>query len=135
MSCWVVPSVAAEFWGVSLDAIWTRVYAGQVPHKRDGGFVFVDVAPWSADFKGLIRHEPPPTYTFEADAALEPQEVALLTCTQEPAEQGGPEQDTPEEDLPLLEEEGPAALSRFGWQETRERVARTRIPPGAQKNT
>ena len=131
MSCWVVPSVAAEYWGVSLDAIWTRIYAGQVPHKRDGGFVFVDVAPWSADFNGLIQHQPPPTYVFEGDAPLEPQEVALLAADEEKQDLPAKEHEASEDELPLIEEEGPASVSRFTWRETRRRVGQTRIPPRA----
>lgn len=133
MSCWVVPSVAAEFWGVSLDVVWARIYARQVPHKRDGGFIFVDVAPWSADFHGVFQHEPPQTFVAEQEAALDPQEEALLAGSvvdfDEPPE--AQDDDTPEEELPLLEEEGPASVSRFTWQEMRHRVGRTRIPPRA----
>jgi hypothetical protein len=133
MSCWVVPSVAAEFWGVSLDAVWARIYAGQVPHKRDGGFVFVDVAPWSADLHGVYQHEPPQTFIAEQDAPLDPQEIALLAGSvvgfEEPRE--AKDEDIDEEELPLLEEEGPASVSRFTWQEMRRRVGRTRIPPKA----
>jgi hypothetical protein len=132
MSCWVVPSVAAEFWGVSLDVVWARIYAGQVPNKRDGGFVFVDVAPWSADLHGVIQHEPPQTFVAEQDAALDPAEVALLAGSvidlDEPGE--APDEESGDE-LPLLEEEGPASVSRFTWQEMRRRVGRTRIPPRA----
>ena len=131
MSCWVVPSVAAEFWGVSLDVVWTRIYAGQVPHKRDGGFVFVDVAPWGADFKGVVRHQPPITYVAaddaEGDVALAADEVELLT------EEVGDRDDAVSDDdeLPPLDGEESATFTRFGWQESRQRVGRMRIPPKA----
>jgi hypothetical protein len=45
MSCWVVPTVAAELWGVSVDTILSRARAGEVPSKTENGFMFVDVAP------------------------------------------------------------------------------------------
>jgi hypothetical protein len=142
MSCWVVPSVAAEFWGVSLDVVWTRIYAGQVPHKRDGGFIFVDVAPWGADFKGVIRHQPPMTYVATEDAedevALAADEVELLAgldseVASSPAEEAADREDPVCEDdeLPPLDEEESATFTRFGWQESRQRVGRTRIPPMA----
>ena len=131
MSCWVVPSVAAEFWGVSLDVVWTRIYAGQVPHKRDGGFVFVDVAPWGADFNGVVYHTPPMTYV----AAEDEEEIAL--ASDEALEPADSEEiydranETFDDELPPLDEDESATFSRFGWEESRRRVGRMRIPPKA----
>ena len=45
MSCWVVPAIAAELWGVTLDRILAGVRDGTVPSCVENGFVFVDVAP------------------------------------------------------------------------------------------
>ncbi len=49
MSCWVVPLIAAELWGVSIDHIHARVSDGSLPFKTEQGFVFVDVAPQTED--------------------------------------------------------------------------------------
>src|SRR5258708_2501356 len=35
MSCWVVPTVAAEYWGVTLDVVWDRIHSDLVPHKTE----------------------------------------------------------------------------------------------------
>lgn len=42
MSCWVVPSLAAELWGVPLEQVLGRVRAGAVASKVDNGTVLVD---------------------------------------------------------------------------------------------
>src|SRR5947207_1107346 len=65
MACWVVPSVAAEFWGVSVDHVLGEIDNGSIPFKTESGWIFVDVAPWSAptpahDYTALEDH--PPTY-------------------------------------------------------------------------
>ena len=47
MSCWVVPGVAADLWGVPLEQVLEWIRLGQVPSKSDYHFVLVDVAPHS----------------------------------------------------------------------------------------
>src|SRR5438477_9566377 len=47
MSCWVVPTVAAELWGCSVDEVMDSIYRGNVPSKEESGWTFVDVAPES----------------------------------------------------------------------------------------
>jgi hypothetical protein len=75
MSCWVVPTVAAEYWGVTLDVVWCRIYDGLVPHKTDEGFVFIDLDPWTADSQGVFPHEPPLTFVT-AGEEFEPLDYA-----------------------------------------------------------
>ena len=45
MASWVVPAIAAELWGVSVEHVLAEAAAGRVPSRRDGGFLFVDVDP------------------------------------------------------------------------------------------
>jgi hypothetical protein len=45
MSCWVVPDVAAELWGISVEEVMESVQAGRVPSRREFHFLLVDVAP------------------------------------------------------------------------------------------
>lgn len=45
MSCWVLPSVAADLWGVSLDAVLEQIRAGSIASKIDEGSLVVDVGP------------------------------------------------------------------------------------------
>ena len=147
MSCWVVPVVAAEYWGVSLDAVWGRIYNDHVPHKVERGFVFVDLDPWRADSSGGLRHDPPPTFV-PADDSIEPApyhddaqsqfEVDSFDAAgsrDRSADDNGegdeqpPDEAGDEEQLPELDEEESAAFGRLSWQEARERVSRTRRPP------
>ena len=72
MSCWVVPSVAAEMWGLNINQILERVRDGQVPSKFEMGFLMVDIAPVSAA-TSTIRTSRPPTYV-----TLSPQEDCEL---------------------------------------------------------
>src|SRR5437868_1301974 len=51
MSCWVVPNVAAEIWGISLDEVLQRIQSGSVVSKREYGFLLVDTAPLGPLFK------------------------------------------------------------------------------------
>lgn len=59
MSCWVVPNIAAEYLGISLDELHHRLRSGTLSSKHDHGFLFVDVAPDSPVFQ---MAEPKPTY-------------------------------------------------------------------------
>ena len=147
MSCWVVPAVAAEYWGVSLDTVWGRIYDEQVPHKLERGFVFVDLDPWRAQPTGGVRHPPPPTFVAIDDSSdstpaseisdtlieLDSCEVLCL-CDQE----GSPDSDEADEpardetQLPELDEEESATFGRLSWREVREQVSRTRRPPFAR---
>src|SRR3954466_1728029 len=45
MPGWVLPAVAAELWGVSEDHVLAEVSAGRLRFRREGEFLFVDVAP------------------------------------------------------------------------------------------
>ncbi|HZZ42015.1 MAG TPA: hypothetical protein VFE58_03695 [Tepidisphaeraceae bacterium] len=57
MSCWVVPSIAAEFWGIPLEQVMDRINRFAVRIRRENGFTFVDVLPDPASDKPL------PTFT------------------------------------------------------------------------
>lgn len=147
MSCWVVPTVAAEYWGVSLDVVWRRIYDGLVPYKNDRGFVFVDVDPWTPDAKGALHHEPPPTFVTPQEPLLHStasttaswQEPALAVAEERPnawevgysIDRPEAKTETDEDELPPLDDEESATFSRFSWHEVRQRVSRTRRPPPA----
>jgi hypothetical protein len=51
MSCWVVPSLAAEYLGITLEQLMMRVSAGAMDMRSEDGFDMIDVAPNSP------RHE------------------------------------------------------------------------------
>jgi len=64
MSCWVVPNVAAELWGVPVEAIQSRIRDGSLSTRDENGFTFIDVAPDSPvlETPRAFRPTPPPTY-------------------------------------------------------------------------
>jgi|SoiMethySBSTD1v2_1073268.scaffolds.fasta_scaffold1618178_2 hypothetical protein len=45
MSCWVVPTIAADYWQVSLDYVLQGMRDGSIASKTEQGFTFVDVMP------------------------------------------------------------------------------------------
>lgn len=129
MSCWVVPAVAAEFWGIPVDAVLARVREGQVSHKTEQGFLFVDVAPWSVDFVTARPSGPPPP-TFVAVAADETSSAFNEQPTEIAAAEGEESAGDDEEGLlASLSDEETESFSRLSWQEVRRTVGRTRKPP------
>lgn len=58
MSCWVVPSLAAEYLGMSIDQVMEKIAKGVLPSHNDHGFTVVDVAPNGP------RSEPPRKVQF-----------------------------------------------------------------------
>jgi hypothetical protein len=73
MSCWVVPAVAAELWGLNVNQILERVRDGHVPSKLEMGFLMVDIAPnTTSDATRAFRKMRPPTYV-----TLSPREDGL----------------------------------------------------------
>jgi len=103
MSCWVVPTVAAELWGVSVSDVLNQVESGSISTKTEYGFLLVDVAPQSPRFERSAADQPRPlTYT----------PIPVLEATDAENE---PEQEVEEGEL--------------DWKATRSSVARLRRPP------
>jgi len=107
MSCWVVPTVAAELWGVSVDTILNRARAGDVPSKTENGFMFVDVAPDSARIE-MPKSLRPPTYAPLTE--VKPGTMRLAGNTME-------------------EESEPKPVTLDDWRTGRVLASRTRKPP------
>jgi hypothetical protein len=38
---WIVPSIAAEMWGISLEQVIQGIQSGSIPSRNEHGFVFV----------------------------------------------------------------------------------------------
>jgi len=66
MSCWVVPSVAAELWGISIEQVLRKIQAGDVIHKRESGWTFVDVDPNGPVFEPVRSNANERPATFAA---------------------------------------------------------------------
>ena len=111
MSCWVVPSVAAEVWGVPVEQILQRIEDGQIATREDLGRMFVDVAPNSPTIETprTLRPPTPPTYTVltKEEAAALAQELEVK------AEAEGDEQ----------------SIDLGDWREARDIAEKRRRPP------
>ena len=142
MSCWVVPTVAAEYWGISLDLVMRRITDGLVPHMNDSGFVFVDVDPWATACISAFRHTPPPTFVSAAEMpqTIDSSSDTLLLAEDDSPDglesdsfcersEGWQEEDEHSNDLPELDEEETATFGRLSWEEVRQQVSRTRRAP------
>jgi hypothetical protein len=99
MSCWVVPAIAAEMWGVTIDRILAGVLDGTVASLNEHGFVFVDVAPQIQTHPVRRPGEPAPaTYvvierdpeetfpTLYDQAVVSAQEAAFLVGADTPVD-------------------------------------------------
>ena len=104
MSCWVVPTVAAELWGMSVEAILSRARSGEVPSKTENGFMFIDVAP-DSDRCAPPKSIRPPTFTVNSES-----KVAAMRITND-----------------IEPEARPVTLD--DWRSGRALASRTRKPP------
>src|SRR2546423_4074654 len=99
MSCWVVPAIAAELWGVTIDRILSGVLDGTVESRTEHGFVFVDVATEGNACTTRCPGDPPPaTYvvverdaddvfpTLYDQAVVSAPEAAFLAASDTPAD-------------------------------------------------
>lgn len=135
MSCWVVPSVAAEVWGTTIEHILAGMRDGSIPTKQEKGFTFVDVAPESEICPTLRRskEDRPPTYVpltrEETSALLAPLEGYLefpdsrdedeaLDHLLDDIESSDADESSNDSDITVLK-----------WNENRKRVAKRRVGP------
>jgi hypothetical protein len=126
MSCWVVPSLAAELWHMPLEILLRCMGEGQVLSKQENGFTFVDVAPGGPKLTRPMTppHLRPPTFTMakEEEGADESDPVpapvpAARERDAEPAE--------PEEGF----EDETASKELGDWRTARRKASRMRVPP------
>jgi hypothetical protein len=112
MSCWVVPTIAAEIWGMPLEQLMQRINEGEFQTKLEQGFMFVDVAPDSP------RYEPK---LLLAKNAISERELAALAIND------GADEDADEAFMPAEEPEAPA--NRGDWRTARRETGQLRVPP------
>jgi hypothetical protein len=107
MSCWVVPSLAAELWRMPLEQVMRLISQGAVPTKQEEGFTFIDVAPDSPKITSpMLKAEHRPA-TFIP--AAHDDDIDMLI----------------DEEVAITEEE-----NTFGdWRAARARISLTRIGP------
>jgi len=64
MACWVVPAIAAELWGVSLNHVLAGIRDGSITSRHEHGFLCVDAAPDSYTYHRPRRPDEPPLPTY-----------------------------------------------------------------------
>jgi hypothetical protein len=137
MSCWVVPSLAADVWQIPLEQLLRRMTEGEIPIKLEEGFTFVDMAP---NGPKLQRPHTPSaerpamcTAADDRDEANEP--VADDTPQSVPATR--PEDNAKEIAEEIEDENGPPDITGSkdlgDWRTARRKTGRTRIPPRRQQ--
>jgi len=110
MSCWVVPTIAAEIWGISVERVLRMIEAGEVGTLVERGWTFVDVAPESPV---LERREKPTTFTV---VPVSDEEMAALG-------------ELMEEEEPKADEADREVSSFEHWGGARQRAGRMRLAP------
>jgi len=78
MPCWVVPAIAAELWGVTVNHVLAGIRDGSVATREEHGFVFVDVAPGGYTFQRALRPDEPRPPTFVLSRTAEDDELPTL---------------------------------------------------------
>ena len=109
MSCWVVPSIAAELWGIPVEAVMQLAAKGEIASTTEHQFFLVQ-ADTSIKVAGQSH---PETYTpansvsaAQTDDESEPDPEVAAT--------------EPSDESKAIED----------WREVRRRMARLRVPPG-----
>ena len=125
MSCWVVPNVAAEIWGISLDEVMQRIASGAVISKREYGFLLVDTAPLGPLFHSTAAEGKAKPRTWVAvqtwvdvDDEISDEEESIDDAGMDLAVDGDSIEEEPDDGVAL------------GWQQKRKVHARLRKPPG-----
>lgn len=158
MPGWVLPAVAAELWGVSIEQVMADVAAGRVSSRVEGEFIFVDVQPAADADESEHASAPTPSpyrrslaWSVPSDPAIEPiasdpivtaaerdallNEQATMAAAAESYDDAWADADEPEvpdDESEVNAPDGPIVLTAEdipNWGEVRSRVARTRRPP------
>ncbi len=140
MSCWVVPSIAAELWHVSLKHILSCVENGRLDSMKAAGFTFVDIAPAGAIVSADDARPRPRTYVpLDPDelAALADDSVASIAALAPPAP-AIPDSSDPLPDIDIDALASPDPLDEpqrpwTGWHAPRAAARQLRRPPGSSR--
>lgn len=139
MSCWVVPAVAAELWGMSLQQVMERVKAGTLASKLELGFLLIDMAPNSPKIETGKRAPAAKPKTY-VEVELSAAELAALAGKPlrlpSPARPATPEPIAPPEPETMPPPDADNAEEffeegRLDWRQRRLQVSRTRKAPGS----
>ncbi len=119
MSCWVAPSVAAEFWGVSIERVLEMMQTGSVPCKTELGFSLLDISSGNTTQGVRDSAPPPPTYKQSAtdEATVDTSDFTNLLIAAA--------------NIPLPVEEAATPALDFDWRRGRRVASLTRRAPAS----
>jgi len=155
MPGWVLPAVAAELWGVTIEQVMADVAAGRVTSRVEGEFIFVDVQPAADESEHASAPTPSPyrrslawsvpsdatTESITADPIVSAEERDALLDEPAVVESSDDDawadaEDDRADDVDAESEvdapDGPIVLTADdipNWGEVRSRVGRSRRPP------
>jgi hypothetical protein len=127
MSCWVVPALAAEIWGIPLQQILDAIRSGKLPAKSAIGLTFVDVAP--AGPKARTGFRPPaaaPNTFTSAPLADELSDAEVAALSHASTGDDASARDGDEEILSTVDEYEDGKLD---WRQARRSASRLRLAP------
>ena len=152
MPAWVLPAVAAELWGVSEGHVLAEVSAGRLRSRREGEFLFVDVAPSIGlpEVAAVVEEETRPAMTYRRRSlawsavpnAMVSDDTNGAVPLVTPAERdalldempaAAASDDVCASDAPVGDAPAPYPLTADDvpdWEAVRARVSRLRKPPG-----
>ena len=127
MSCWVVPALAAEIWGIPLQQILDAIRTGKLPTRSDIGLTFVDVAPKGPKVRTGFRPPAAHPHTFtSAPLAEELSEAEVEALSERSTDDGASPAERDEELLSTVDEYEDGKLD---WRQARRSASRLRRPP------
>jgi hypothetical protein len=133
MSCWVVPTVAAEIWGIPVELILHRIRSGQIEARTEEGFTFIDLAPEGPRFEPSRRlpSERPPTFTLITQEELDALREEILPGETEFDKSSDPPDPGDPPDCGDESPDEPSEPQTFmgDWRRIRRRTSRLRLAP------
>jgi hypothetical protein len=134
MSCWVVPALAAEIWGIPLKQVLEGIRTGKLPTRKDIGLTFVDVAPAGPKIRTGFRPPAARPNTFNAgDLAAELTASELSALSNDNDTISGPtpvaEKLEGDRDVELHSTVDAFEEGSLDWRQARRSASRLRRPP------
>jgi hypothetical protein len=133
MSCWVVPTVAAELWGVSLEHVLAMIAEGKVTSKGEYQLLVVDVAPataQTADTSTTSQKPRNPASTYAAAPATSVAAVLDVDEIEALSQRYSREEDSQvNEEQPTPAFAGHANDEELSWVRVRQIVSKRRKRP------
>ena len=127
MGCWVAPSIAADYWGMSLADVIALMSGGSLQTQHSGGFSFIRLPMFSRPGQAIPSVQRPTTFNLIApeDSPTQPNSRPVTD------DAFG---DDDESELGPPPEEDPNDNRIADWRQGRRAASTRRKPPSSQAN-